>query len=182
MVVAEVLATELALTSAWCAESGQAVTIHAMHTIDTAERRAALVFGAILGIVGACGAAPQPTPGDMTSVLSELATHGATVSDIVAGDAGCTDPTLHDNATRLELTLADDGRPYTVYLFRWRRQTDYDGAAVAFNMCVSQYVATAGAVGADVIDVSPWRAFGPAWTKEMHDAVQQSLAAAAVGE
>ncbi len=169
-----------------------------MHTIDTAERRrglaprhrlargraqrTTLVFGVIVGLVGACGAAPQPTPGDMTSVLSELAAHGATVSDMVAGDAGCTDPTLRDNATRLELTLADDGRPYTVYLFRWRRQSNYDGAAVAFNMCVSQYLAKPGAVGADVIDVSPWRAFGPGWTKEMHDAMQQSLAAAAVGE
>lgn len=143
---------------------------------------AALALSLIVGIVAACAGAPQPTPGDMTAVLSELEAHGATVRDIVAGDAGCGDPTLHDNATRLELTLAADGRGYTVYLFRWRRQVDYDAAAVAFNTCVSEYLTRAGPVGTVVIDISLWRAYGPGWTQEMHDALLQSLAAAAVGE
>jgi hypothetical protein len=143
----------------------------------------ALVVSVSIGGVAACGASPQPTPGDMTSVLSELAAHGATVDDIVAGDVGCGDASLQGNGSHLNLTLAADSRDYDVYLFRWRRTSDYEAASQPFNACVSEFSSTLGSmVAVEIVEVSPWRAFGPAWTKEMHDTMQQSLAAAAVGE
>ncbi len=146
-------------------------------------RLAALAIAAIGGVVVACGAAPAPTAGDMTLVLSELAAHGATVRDIVAGEPGCADASLQGNGSHLKLTLAADGRDYDVYLFRWRRASDYDAASQPFNSCVSSFADSLdSSVRVEIVEISPWRAFGPGWTQDMHDTVQQSLAAAAVGE
>jgi hypothetical protein len=146
-------------------------------------RLVALMIAASASMIAACGAAPAPTAGDMTSVLSELAAHGATVRDIVAGDPGCADASLQGNGSHIKLMLAADGRDYDVYLFRWRRATDYDAAGGAFSSCVSAFADRLdSSVRVDIVEVSPWRAFGPGWTKDLHDTMQQSLAAAAIGE
>lgn len=134
-------------------------------------------------MLSSCGTAPTPTPGEMVDVLNELAAHGATVRDVIAGDTGCSEPSLHDNGTRLQLTLASESRDYTVFLFRWRRPSDYDAAAASFSLCVSEFAQRlSSSVSVNVVDVSPWRAYGPGWTPTLHDALQQSLAAAAVGD
>lgn len=147
-----------------------------------AIKLAVLALFAALAALG-CGPEPSATPGDMVTLLNELTAHGTTVRDMVAGDAGCSDPTLRDNATRLQLTLASEERDHTVYLFRWRRQSDYDTAAASFSLCVSEFAnRLSSSVRVDTVAASPWRAYGPGWTPTLHDALQQSLEAAAVGE
>lgn len=144
---------------------------------------AALALFAMVAIVDACGAGAQPTAGDMTALLSELSAHGATVRDMVAGDPGCDDASLEGNGSHMKLTLAADGRDYDLYLFRWRRTSDYEAAGRPFEGCVSEFADTlSSSVRVEIVEVSPWRAFGPAWTKLMHDTVEQSLQAAAAGE
>jgi hypothetical protein len=141
--------------------------------------RAALA-AAIAFTVAACGPTPTPSPEDMTGVLNEFAAHGATVKDVVAGDAGCADPSLHGNASRLTLTLAADGRDYAVYLFRWRRPSDYEAANAAFQQCVAEF-ADDHSTDVELVEVSPWRAFGAGWTFDAKEVIEQSLVAAAGG-
>lgn len=142
-------------------------------------RGAALAVAVALAAM-ACGPTPTPSPEDMTGVLNELAAHGATVKDIVAGDAGCADPSLHGNASRLTLTLAVDGRDYEVYLFRWRRPSDYEAANGPFQQCVAEFVQNRS-TDVEIVEVAPWRAFGAGWTFDAKEAIEQSLAAAAAG-
>lgn len=132
---------------------------------------------------GCGGARPTPSPGGMVAVLGALAAHGASVTDVVAGDSGCSDPSLHDNAQRITLTLAADGRTYEVYLLRWRRQSDFDAAAAAFAACVADAAASPGGADAmETVELAPWRAYGPGWGREMRDVIAQSLASAAGGQ
>jgi hypothetical protein len=137
---------------------------------------------AVLLLAGCYGGSASPTPGDMTDVLGELTAHGVTMTDTVAGDPGCADPSLFDNARRLVVTSAADGRSYTVYLFRWRNVTDYNAAADAFDACVAAFAGDAGTITVETVDVSPWRAYGPGWTAEVRDAVQQALEGAGSGQ
>jgi hypothetical protein len=104
------------------------------------------------------------------------------MTDTVAGDPGCADPSLFDNARRLAVTSAADGRSYTVYLFRWRNVTDYSAAADAFDGCVAAFAGQPGATTVETVDVAPWRAYGPGWTPELRDALRQALEGAASGQ
>jgi len=135
-----------------------------------------------IAIATACGAAPSPSIGDITAVMGALALRGATIHQQVSGDAGCTDSTLHPNALRLDLTLAQDGSNYEVYLFRWRRPADFDASAGPFAACLDEYTgAVVGEADVDSIEVRPWRAFGPAWTEELRRTLEQALRATGGG-
>jgi len=144
------------------------------------RRLAALTLMMLL--TGCYGGSTGPTPGDMVDVLGELSAHGATMTDTVAGDAGCPDQTLVDNARKLQVSFAPDGQTYTVYLFRWLNNADYGEAADAFNSCMISYQSSNAGVTVDKVNVSPWRAFGPGWTSELQDAVAGALTDAATGK
>jgi hypothetical protein len=144
--------------------------------------RRQLLAIALVGLLAGCyGSSSSPTPGDMTDVQGELEAHGMVITDAVAGDAGCADPTLHDNARRLTVTAAD-GQAYQIYLFNWYKDADFLAAAGAFDACVAAFAASGNALVVETVEVSPWRAYGPGWTRALRDAVQQSLEAAASGQ
>ena len=143
-------------------------------------RRLAIASLALL-LTACYGGSSAPTPGDMTDVLGDLAANGLTMTDTVAGDTGCSDGSLADNARRLEMAFAPDGQSYTVYLFRWRRDADFTAAGPAFDRCAEAYRQAHPSAPFDTVDVSPWRAFGPAWTPQLREALEQALAGAAAG-
>ena len=134
-------------------------------------------------LVAACyGGSTGPTPGDMVDVLGELSAHGVTMTDTVAGDAGCADPTLVDNARKLQVSFAPDEKTYTIYLFRWLNNADYQEAAAAFDGCIAAYQAAHAGLTIGKVGLSPWRAYGPDWTPDLQDAVDGALADAAQGQ
>ena len=144
-------------------------------------RRLALL--ALTVLVSACyGGSASPTPGDMVDVLGELSAHGVTMTDTVAGDAGCADQTLVDNARKLQVSFSPDGKTYTVYLFRWLNNADYLDAGSAFDNCADAYLAAHPDSVVDKVDLSPWRAFGPDWTQDLHAAIRGALVDAAQGQ
>jgi hypothetical protein len=144
-------------------------------------RRLAAVL-ALVACLSACyGGSSGPTPGDMVDVLGALSAHGATMTDTVAGDAGCADQSLVDNARRLQLSFSPDGQTYTAYLFRWLNNADYVDAGPAFEQCLLAYRAAHAGTDVMSVEVSPWRAFGPAWTAALRDAINQGLTDAAEG-
>lgn len=144
--------------------------------------RKLIALGFALLLAGCYGGSTGPTPGDMVDVLGELSAHGVTMTDTVAGDAGCPDQTLVDNARKLQVSFAPDEKTYTVYLFRWLNNADYNQAAQAFDSCVVSYQGSIGGSSVAKVDVSPWRAYGPDWTQDLHDAVAGALADAATGQ
>jgi hypothetical protein len=138
---------------------------------------------ALTVLVSACyGGSASPTPGDMVDVLGELSAHGVTMTDTIAGDAGCADQSLVDNARKLQVSFAPDGKTYTVYLFRWLNNADYIEAGSAFDSCAVAYQGAHSGSTITKVDVSPWRAFGPDWTTDLQEAVNGALADAAMGD
>jgi hypothetical protein len=130
----------------------------------------------VTGCGNTAGPTPTPTAGDMSAVLAALALNGATVREVVSGDAGCPGSQLHSNAARLELTIAGDEQAYQVFLVRWRRPADFEAAAQAFSDCVDEYAAqTEGEVVIEGLEIAPWRAYGPAWSEELAATVENAL-------
>ena len=115
----------------------------------------------------------------MVALLAEMSAHGLSVRDNVAGDPGCGQPSLRDNASRLTIQLAGEPAAYTVFLFRWRRPADFDAAAADFGACVAEFSQVGTAVS--TLEHSPWRAFGPNWSAALEAALDDSLAGAAGG-
>lgn len=134
----------------------------------------------LLAVLAACtnAAQPSPTPRDFTAVLENLALRGATIHEAVSGDAGCPAVPLHGNAVRLELTLAEDDSDYEVFLFRWRRAGDYEAAAEEFEACLEDYARSSVGVFVEVVELSPWRAYGPGWSDQLMTTLEEALRAA----
>ena len=145
--------------------------------VRTKLRQVPLLLVGSLLVACASTALPSPTPGDFTAVLEALALRGATIHEAISGDAGCEVP-LHGNAVRLALTLEQDGRDHRVYLFRWRRPADFERAAGAFEECVAEHAGSDAAVELETIELPPWRAYGPDWSSEMRQALEEALRAA----
>ena len=155
---------------------------------DVTIRRLAPLL-ALVALAAACGltttspsGGPTPTPtplrGDMSAIQAALALRGATIHAAVSGDAGCPSvPGIHQNAARFELSLAGDaGQPSEVFLFRWRRASDFAAAEQAFSDCVDEYTAgIAGDVPIDGLEVEPWRAYGPGWSPDLLELLESAL-------
>ena len=131
----------------------------------------------LLLVLGACAGAraPSPTPGGFEDIVAGLVLRGATITDQVSGDAGCHDPTLYGNAVRLDVRMPGQTDSQPIHLFGWRRTSDYEAAALAFEACVESYAASHPASRITEAEAAPWRAFGPDWSAALSSAVEQSL-------
>jgi hypothetical protein len=140
----------------------------------------ALVLAAMALLMTGCGAftAPAPTPAEMDDVIADLVLRGATVHRLVSGDAGCPSQDLHDNAVHMEIALGTQSATHEIYLFRWRRQSDYDSAAQAFADCVAEFQAANPTRTVTQLEANPWRAYGPGWTPQVVETVRAALEAA----
>ena len=143
----------------------------------TASRVIATFLAA--SIAAACGTgSPSPSAAEMTEFLQGLVLRGATIHEQVGGDAGCSDSTLYGNALRLELTLAQDGNDYEVFVFRWRKPTDFDASAVRFEGCLDEFASgSARDANVESVEVRPWRAFGPGWSPELRATLEETFRA-----
>jgi hypothetical protein len=128
-------------------------------------------------IATGCGAfgAPSPTPAGLNELVSALVLHGVTIHEQVSGDDGCPRVDLHDNATRLTVSVADDATQRDVYVFRWRRAADYDAAAQTFFPCATDFRSSRPGTELAVIEQPPWRAFGADWSDTLEQALRNSL-------
>ena len=127
-------------------------------------------------LVGGCaGPAPAPTPGGFSEFVAALVLHGVTVHEQVSGDDGCPRSELHDNATRLSVSTGDDPSRRDVYLFRWRRATDFDASVQTFFLCVADFRSSHPGTVIEVAEQRPWRAFGADWSSSLDQAVRDAL-------
>src|SRR5687768_13345799 len=139
----------------------------------------ALALTATIG----CGGTTTPTasPGGFPDVIAQLVLRGVTVHEQVSGEDGCERVPLHDNATRLQVSTATSVDRRDVYLFRWRRESDFVASATSFFMCVGDFQSNNPGETVDVVEDSPWRAFGTDWSDEIELAVRESLQSASAG-
>jgi hypothetical protein len=145
------------------------------------SRSVVIVFTALL--LSGCGAfnAPAPTAEAMDDVIANLVVRGVTVHQLVSGDAGCPEASLHDNAVRLDISLPNEPGEYSVYLLRWRRPTDYDAAAQLFADCVASFSEAHSNLATTVIEADPWRAYGPVWPPAVESTLREALLASGGG-
>lgn len=139
-----------------------------------------LALAAIM-FAGCAASAPTPSPGGFSEVVAALVVRGITVHEHVSGDDGCPRVELHDNAAHLTVSTADDATRRDVYLFRWRRATDYAAAARDFFLCVADFRSEHPEIVVEVVEQSPWRALGADWSDSLMTAVTEALASSSGG-
>ena len=146
--------------------------------------RGVLVTALFVALVGGCGVftAPAPTAEAMDDVIANLVLRGMTVHSLVSGDAGCANSDLHSNAVHMEVSLAGDASRHEIYLFRWRRPTDFGASAQAFSDCIRAYEAAHPGVAVTSVESEPWRAYGPSWPDALSRALRDGLRAAGGAE
>jgi hypothetical protein len=132
-------------------------------------------LGALL--VAACGVTgvPTPTPGSYENFVAGLVQRGATITEQVAGDAGCPGSALHSNAARFDVTFAHELGHHSIYFFAWRRSSDYDAAATDFDECVNAAKQMSPQRSFTTITVPPLRVYGSDWPPLLRTAVELSL-------
>jgi hypothetical protein len=64
---------------------------------------------------------------------------------------------------------------HRIYLMRWRRQADFDSDKSAFDQCVDEYRTLNPRSEVSTLEISPWRAYGPAWSEMMRDTLERAL-------
>lgn len=133
----------------------------------------AILLAALL--VAACyGGVPGPAPGEMVDLVAALAARGLSLDQATAGDPGCDASPLYRDAVRLDMTYAADGKTYVAYLFRWRNQAAHEAAVPGFVDCAAAHVARTG-VDIDDVGAGLWRAYGPDWSPDVADALEDAL-------
>jgi hypothetical protein len=119
-----------------------------------------VLFALVLAVSATgCYASAGPSPaGGIEEVIANLVLRGVTVERSVSGDAGCADPTLHDNA--VHVTASYEGVASELYIFQWRRTSDFDAADSAFASCVDTFRGTHPGLQVSTLSAAPWRAYG----------------------
>lgn len=113
----------------------------------------------------------------MDDVIAALVRRDVTVHRLISGDAGCPGQELHDNAVHLEVAVGAQSSLKHVYLFRWRKPADFDGAVAAFEECVAEFSAAINpVVEISQVDLAPWRAYG-VWDPQLARIVAEAIRA-----
>jgi hypothetical protein len=128
-------------------------------------------------LISACGVTgfPTPTPGGYENFIAGLVQRGATVTEQVAGDAGCPGGALHKDAARFDVTFQHELGHYSIYFFAWRRPSDYDAAAGEFDQCVNAAKQMNSQMSFTVFTAPPLRVYGGDWPPLLAAAIQTSL-------
>lgn len=150
-----------------------------MATAGAGRRMLLIVVGAI--VVACAGERPAPTAAAREGIFEELARRGATVSDVVAGDTGCEDRALAENAVRFRLRVPGAASAGTVHLFAFKDRPAFERAAGGVDACQHVFEARSARAGGPVgrVDVSPYRAFGDGWDVDQVSFLETTMRAVA---
>jgi hypothetical protein len=144
---------------------------------NRAVRQPLIVTLAATMILTGCSVvvAPSPTAGALADVVNALVRRNMTITNQVAGDAGCADPTLQGNAVRYEVSMAGEVDAHPVYVFGWKDPASFGTAKGAFDACVENFSLTNRASSMATLEHAPWRAYLPNYSIQLTNAVDEAL-------
>lgn len=121
---------------------------------------------------------PEPTPADITGIAADFQREGVTISSLVSGDAGCTDPDMIASAIAFEATGLDAPQSVPMRIYIFRDAESYGEQRTAVDACIAEWIGDPA--GLEVLDASPYVLVGQGpWTPELKAAVRDGLTAAA---
>jgi hypothetical protein len=113
-------------------------------------------------------------PGDASQLVQQITRRGASVTQTVSGDPGCSDNTLTDNALHLTIKAPDDSVARDVYIFTFR-STKFDDSAAPIDACQAAYAQTHAGTSIKRLDIAPYRAFGADWSPTLSATITAAL-------
>lgn len=144
------------------------------------RKRVSLAIAALLlgGAAGACGAisfSPPPhAPESFPEIVSQLGRFGVEAENWVAGDAGCSDPTLGPTAIRFDARGLDQPTPITMRIYIFRNRDAWERRRADVDRCVAEWAEDPASL--EFVDRSPYVLAGPGpWGSEFEDAVRKAL-------
>jgi hypothetical protein len=150
------------------------------------SRPLALVLALIVvGVLAGCRATtiigePEPTPTDMIGLAVELQRRGVTVTDVVSGDAGCSDPDLVPASISFRASGLDQVEPVTIRLFIFRNDAAYQRQRAKVDGCASSFVTDPETF--EALDASPFVAVGQGpWAPGLKLVLRETLETGAGG-
>jgi hypothetical protein len=148
-----------------------------------APRRGFLAMSCVVAIlISGCGLVgrtpPAPTPADFLGISGAFLARGISVSQVVAGDAGCADPGLVKTAISFRASGLDQSAPVAVHLYIFGSRDSYDKLRAAVDACAASYIADPQAFVS--IDAPPFVIVGQGpWGPQFTAAIRQGLTQAA---
>jgi hypothetical protein len=138
----------------------------------------------VAAVVSGCGLVsrtpPAPTPADFLGISGAFAARRVSVSDVVAGDAGCRDPGLAKTAISFRASGLDQAAPVAVHLYIFGSRDSYDRLRASVEACAASYTADGQAL--ESVDAPPFVIMGQGpWGPQFSSAIRQGLAEAAGG-
>ena len=140
----------------------------------------ALLLAAVA--VAGCGfvsrTPPAPTPADFQGIASAFVARGVSVSQIVAGDAGCNDPALARTAISFRASGLDQATAIPVHLYIFGSPASYEKLRSSVDACARSFVTDPETI--ESIDASPFVVVGQGpWAPRFTAAIRQALTQAA---
>jgi hypothetical protein len=141
---------------------------------------ACLVAIAVSGCSVLSRTPPAPTPADFLGISGALVARGISVSDVVAGDAGCADPALAKTAISFRASGLDQTAPVPVHLYIFGTRDSYRKLRSSVDACARSYVTDPDTF--ESIDAAPFVVAGQGpWAPRFAAALRQGLSEAAGG-
>jgi len=144
-----------------------------------APRRGLVALSCVVAIVlSGCGLVgrtpPAPTPADFLGISGAFVARGISVSQVVAGDAGCADAGLAKTAISFRASGLDQATPVAVHLYIFGSRASYQKLRAAVDSCAASYVTDPASFVS--IDASPFVIVsqGP-WGAQFTAAIRQGL-------
>ena len=106
---------------------------------------AGVVLGVVLGgMLAGCGlvstSPPAATPTDFGGLASLLNPEGIVVSDVISGEAGCSDPDLIPTAIAFDARGLDQATPVRIHLYVFRNKAAWERHRDSIPGCAASFV------------------------------------------
>jgi hypothetical protein len=120
----------------------------------------------------------HPTPASLTVTLEQFGAEGLILSDVVSGDAGCSDGDLSNKAISFDARGFDQASPTRIYFYGFRNRATFERLVSTIDACARSYVTDPSAYGS--IQASPFVLAGPGpWAPQFQDHLRHALVVAA---
>jgi hypothetical protein len=141
-----------------------------------------IAFGLLALLLAACGTRlsnlPSPSPANFPTIVSQLADAGIVVSDQVAGDAGCKNPTLVSTAIGFTASGLDQLAPVRIHIYVFADAPTWTRLSSTVAQCAQSFVTDPATY--ESVDPSPYVLAGQGpWGAQFRAKLREVLTTAA---